>query len=163
MFYFIIYLISTSSLRFLRQRKTEVRRNKLWHLLKPAHFIKYGCSKHVQNIAAIKKYRSDARSVRKIRKSFAMQIRDNFIANLVIANGLRSSNILNLRIRYFEECKSIEEYPGHKIITNDIYKTSSIYGEKFIAMSLQLYEHLRKIVTMSNLREFFWLPLVREK
>ena len=123
--------------------------------MKPAHFIKYGRRKHVQNIiATIKKYRNDARSVRKIRKSFALQIRDYLIANLVIANGLRSSNILNLRLRDFEECKSIEEYPGHKIITNDIYKTSSIYGEKFIVMSQQLYEHcqfyiqhLRKIVT----------------
>ena len=123
--------------------------------MKPARFIKYGRRKHVQNIiAAIKKYRNDARSVRKIRKSFAMQITDYLIANLAIANGLHSSNILNLRLRYFELCKSIEEYPGHKIITNDIYKTSSIYCEKFIGISQQLYEHcefyiqpLRKIVT----------------
>ena len=155
MFCFIVYLISISSLRFLRQRKTEVRRNKLRHLLKPAHFIRYGRSKHVQNIiTTIKKYQNDGKSVRKITKPFAMQIRDYLIANLVIANGLRSSNILNLRLRDFEECKSIEEYPGHKIITNDIYKTSSIYGEKFIVMSQQLYEHcqfyiqhLRKIAT----------------
>ena len=164
MFCFIVYLISISYLRFLRQRKTEVRRNKLRHLLKPAHFIRYGRSKHVQNIiTTIKKYRNDAKSVRKITKSFAMQIRDYLIANLVIANGLRSSNILNLRLRDFEECKSIEEYPGHKIITNDIYKTSSIYGEKFIVISQQLYEycqfyiqHLRKIVTnVKSSRVFF--------
>ena len=124
-------------------------------MLKPAHFIKYGRRKHVQNIiATIKIYRNDARSVRKIRKSFAMQIRDYLIANLAIANGLRSSNILNLRLRDFELCKSIEEYPGHKIITNDIYKTPSIYCEKFIVISQHLYEHckfyiqpLRKIVT----------------
>ena len=66
MFCFIVYLISISYLRFLRQRKTEVRRNKLRHLLKPAHFIRYGRSKHVQNIiTTIKKYRNDAKSVRK--------------------------------------------------------------------------------------------------
>ena len=83
-----------------------------------------------------------------------MQIRDYLIANLAIANGLRSSNILNLRLRDFELCKSIEEYAGHKIITNDIYKTSSIYCEKFIVISQHLYEHckfyiqpLRKIAT----------------
>ena len=124
-------------------------------MLKLAHFIKYGRRKHVQNIiATIKIYRNDARSVRKIRKSFAMQIRDYLIANLAIANGLRSSNILNLRLRDFELCKSIEEYPGHKIITNDIYKTPSIYCKKFIVISQHLYEHckfyiqpLRKIVT----------------
>ena len=91
-----------------------------------------------------------------------MQIRDYLIANLVIANGLRSSNILNLRLRDFGEGKSIEEYPGHKIITNDIYKTSSIYGEKFIVMSQQLYEYFQfyvqylwKIVTnVKSLRDF---------
>ena len=91
-----------------------------------------------------------------------MQIRDYLIANLVIANGLRSSNIFNLRLRDFGEGKSIEEYPGHKIITNDIYKTSSIYGEKFIVMSQQLYEHFQfyvqylwKIVTnVKSLRDF---------
>ena len=114
MFCFIVYLIPISSLRFLRQRNMEVRQRKLRHLLKPAHFIKYGLSKHVQNIiTTIKKYQNDVKSVRKITKSFAMQIRDYLIANLVIPHGLRSSNIFNLQRRHFEECKSIEEYPGH--------------------------------------------------
>ena len=85
MFCFIVYLIPFHLYIFLRQRKTEIRRNKLRHLLKPAHFIKYGRSKHVQNIiATIKQYRNDAKPVSKITKSFAMKIRDYLIANYLL-------------------------------------------------------------------------------
>ena len=166
MFCFIVYLIPFHLYIFLKQRKTEIRRNKLRHLLKPAHFIKYGRSKHVQNIiGTIKKYWNDAKPVSKIAKSFAMKIRDYLIANLVIANGLRSSNILNLRLRDFEECKSIEEYPGHKIITNDFHKTSSTYGEKFIAISIANFisSTYGRLWQMSSLWECFWLPLIKIK
>ena len=103
-------------------------------MLKPAQFIKYGCSKDVQNsVATINKDGNSVKPVSKITKSFAMQIRDYIVANWAILDGLCSSIILNLRLRDFEECKSIEEYPGHKVITNHVfYKTSSIYGDKFI-------------------------------
>ena len=89
--------------------------------------------------------------MRKITKSFAMQIIDYIIANWAIADGLCSSIILNLRLRDFEEWKSIEEYPGHKVITNDVYKTSSIYRDKFILTAAEHCEfyiqHLLKIAT----------------
>ena len=48
----------------------------------------------------------------------------------MIINGLRS-NIMNLRLRDFEECRFIDGYEGHKIISNDHYKIL-IYREKKI-------------------------------
>jgi len=62
---------------------------------------------------------------------FAVDFRDYLITSIVIRNGLRSSNIMELRISDFVNCSTAADYPDDKIIVNDCYKTSTIYGEKF--------------------------------
>lgn len=108
----------------IKQRKTEVRKNKVCQLLTPSHFIRYGRSKHVQNIIkTVDECRDSPEYGKVLPKSVAIQILDYLITSLVIINGLRSSNIINLRLRDFEKCRSIEGYEGHKIVSNDHYKT----------------------------------------
>ena len=61
------------------------------------------------------------------------------IASLCINNGIRPSNIVALRLKDFDETKDLPNYPRHTIITNEKYKTSIIYGEKFIVVSKSLF------------------------
>ena len=49
---------------------------------------------------------------------------------------------MELRINYINNCQDIEDYPGHKIVTNTKYKTSTIYGEKFIVIPQEIYKEL---------------------
>ena len=78
----------------IKQRKIDVRREKVKNLLLPAHFIAYGRSKHVQNLI-----RSTSTSKRLMTKKFATHMRDYLITTLVIQNGLRASNIVNLTLK----------------------------------------------------------------
>ena len=64
-------------------------------------------------------------------KNFATEIRDYRITNLVIRYRLQYSNIINLLINDFSNCKTKPDYPGHRVLANDLYKTFLIYGEKF--------------------------------
>ena len=70
-----------------------------------------------------------------------IQFRDYLITSLVIGDGLRASNVTQLRLKDFEEYKMVKDYAGHKVISNDNYKTRTIYGEKFIVVSDALFEH----------------------
>ena len=69
---------------------------------------------------------------------------------MVINNGFRGSNIIELTLKDVKEASVVMGYEGHRVITNQNYKTSTIYGEKFIVSSNQLYDHL--IFYMENLR-----------
>ena len=94
----------------------------------------------------IKKVNSLISSESKIRttiftKKFAGQFRDYLISSLCINNGLRPSNIIALRLKDFKEAKDLPGYPGHKVLTNEKYKTSTIYSEKVIVVSKMLYDH----------------------
>ena len=60
---------------------------------------------------------------------------------MVIGNGLRSSNIIESKMRDYNKHKVVAGYKGHKVLSNDTYKTSSVYGEKYIVISNQLYKH----------------------
>lgn len=69
---------------------------------------------------------------------------------------------MELRIKDFDESKIDKKYPGHRIITNSSYKTSTIYGEKFVVLSTDLYDqcmfyqtYLRKLINSSSSRKFF--------
>ena len=57
-------------------------------------------------------------------------------------NGLRASNVIELRVKDALNAVTNKEYPGQKIIENEKYKTSSIYGEKLVAIPDALYQQL---------------------
>ena len=81
---------------------------------------------------------------------FAINFRDYLTTTLVINNGLRASYIIELTLKDVKEAVVVTGYEGHKVLTNQKYKTSTIYGEKFIVASNQLYDHLT--FYMKNLR-----------
>ena len=144
----------------IKQRKVEVRRQKVRQLLRPEHFIAYGQSTFVQGL--IKESNKSNKSTMIFTKNFSLQYRDYLIASLVIGNGLRASNVLQLNIKDFENYSVVPGYEGHKVIINDVYKTSTIYGEKFIVMSDALYNHckfylahLRKLVSKNDSMKLF--------
>lgn len=114
----------------IRQPKIDVRKNKVRNLLTPSHFIRYGSSEYIQKL--IRKTNSlmcnNSHETVIMTKSFARQFRDYLVASLCINNDLRPSNIIALCLKDFAEAKDLSNYPGHKIITNKKYKTSTIYG-----------------------------------
>ena len=115
---------------FIKQRKVDVRQHKVRYLLLPSHFIDYGRSRHVQKLVNV----ANKEKKEHFSKSFAIQFRDYLITTMTITNGLRASNIINLSLKDILEAKTVKGYEGHKVITNSNYKTSTIYGEKFIVL-----------------------------
>ena len=141
----------------VKQRKVDVRRQKVKVLIGPNHFIRYGRSQFIQNLVKSYKRFLSAAERKKITRKFALEFRDYIIASLCIGNGLRASNVIELKVKDFLECGTDIEYPGHKVVTNSSYKTSTIYGEKFIVVPNKLYDqflfyekHLRHIVNSTK-------------
>ena len=119
---------------FIKQRKVTVRREKVRCHLFPAHFIKYGRSTAIQDLLkCYDQFKNAAQTQvsKKLTRTFVIQFRDYLITSLVIGNGLRASNVIQLHLKDFEQYKVVKDYAGRKVITNDNYKTSTIYGEKF--------------------------------
>ena len=83
---------------------------------------------------------------------FAIQARDHLQTVLAISNGLRPSNLMNLTIRNIRDATTDDAYPGFQIITNYEYKTSTIYGEKFIVVTHETYGQL--LYYIDNSRPF---------
>ncbi|XP_057302645.1 uncharacterized protein LOC130636789 isoform X2 [Hydractinia symbiolongicarpus] len=127
----------------IAQRKTDIRRIKIKRLMTPTHMIKYGRSNFVQGL--VKSIERVAKS-EKPTKRFCQQVRDYLITNLCIMNGLRSSNLIELRVSDVQEAHTSEEYPGYMVFTNSRYKTSTIYGEKVIVLPKNVFEHLKYYV-----------------
>ena len=136
----------------IKQRKVTIRGDKLKQLLLPSHFIKYGRSKAVQALLKVfSEFRTSPKSCKqKLTRKFAIQFRDYLLTNMVIGNGLRASNVMELRLVDFAEHKVVSGYEGHKVLSNDRYKTSTIYGEKFIVIPDELYEQY--LFYVENLR-----------
>ena len=128
----------------IKQRQVEVRQMKRENLLFADHFIRYCRSPFIQKM--IKVVSNSQEDFTK----FAINFRDYLTTTLVINNGLRASYIIELTLKDVKEGIVVTSYEGHKVLTNQKYKTSTIYGEKFIVASNQLYDHL--IFYMKNLR-----------
>ena len=146
----------------IQQRKVEVRKNKRKNLLTAFHFINFGQSKFVQDL--ISKYKSFSRTTSccKFTHGFAVDFRNYLVASLVIGNGLRASNVIALRLSDFCGSSKVADYPGHNIVVNDSYKTSTIYGEKFIVVPNELLNHysfyvkyLRHLIYEGNSKRAF--------
>ena len=129
----------------IKQRKVEVRQMKRENLLFADHFIRYGRSSFIQ-----KMIKMVSNSRKGFTKKFAINFRDYLITSLVINNGLRASNVIELTLKDVKEASVVTGYEGHRVLTNQKYKTSTIYGEKFIVASNQLYDHL--MFYIENLR-----------
>lgn len=92
-------------------------------------FIKYGRSNHVQHL--IKFYKT-FKSGNLVMSGLTTDFRDYLISTICIGNGLRPSNIMNIRLCDVRQASRAEGYKGHRVLINNTYKTSTIYGEKFI-------------------------------
>ena len=127
----------------IKQRKVDVGREKVRQLLLASHFVSYGRSEAIQNLLSLyEQHKGPSKNIRKkLSRTVVIQFRDYLISSLVIGNGLRASNIMELRMKDFEEYKIVKGYEGHKVIINDKYKTSTIYGEKFIVIPNALFHH----------------------
>ena len=108
------------------QRKTDIRKIKKKILMAPSHFIKYGRSNHVKVL--VKQFDNKNATNPAIR--FCQNVRNYLICNNCIINGLRASNIIELRVEDVNKVKASNDCPGYFTFTNSRYKTSTIYGEK---------------------------------
>ena len=126
----------------ISQRKVTIRREKKKQLMTAHHMIAYGRSKHVQTIVKIFKSISGV----KLSQRVAVDCRDYLVCEMTMMNGLRASNVLQLRLSDVTNASNNCDYPGQKVIENIKYKTSSIYGEKLIALPGPLFIQLEKYV-----------------
>ena len=58
-------------------------------------------------------------------------------------NGLRSSNIIELRASDIHDAEIAVEYPRNMTFTNSKYKRPTIYQEKVIVLPKRLFNHLQ--------------------
>ena len=100
--------------------------------------ISYGRSSFVQNLTK----KLNQRKKEFFTTRFCQQVQDYIISNLCIMNGLRSSNIIELRVEDVVQASLAEGYPGYTSMVNLKYKTSTIYGEKIILMPNDLFKHI---------------------
>ena len=64
-----------------------------------------------------------------LQKSLLL-ISETVITRLIINNGLRASNIIELTLKDVKEASAVTGYEGHRVLTNQKYKTLTLYGEK---------------------------------
>ena len=126
--------------------------------------IKYGRSSATQCNVKLLNTLDKAAAGKKVTSSIAVDVRDYLICIYTIMNRLRPSNIINLRVEDIIKARSHEEYPGHRIISNSNYKTSTIYGEKYIIIPNDIYcqtmtyiSNIRKVLS-SNKSNRLFLP-----
>ena len=125
----------------IAQRKTDITQIKKKRLMTPSHMIKYGRSENVQTLVEQIEQENKKLTIR-----FCQNIRDCLITNICIMNGLRSSNIIELRVTDIHDAEIADEYPGYMTFTNSKYKTSTIYGEKVTVLPKRLFNHLQYYV-----------------
>ena len=129
--------------KLIGKRKVKLRNFKLKHLMTARHMITYGRSKHVQNLLKeINQILSAKNGKKVITRKFALQVRNYLMCQLCIMNGLRASNLIELRLKDVENCSTHPEYPGQIIVRNDTYKTATIYGEKLIVIPSVIFSQL---------------------
>ena len=64
-----------------------------------------------------------------LQKSLLL-ISETVITRLIINNGLRASNIIELTLKDVKEASAVTGYEGHRVLTNQKYKTLTLYAEK---------------------------------
>ena len=84
---------------FIKQRKVEIRKENLKHLLTPLHFIKFGRSDYTQKMIKKCNEYQKAKQKKSPTKAFCIQFRNYLITSLTIDNGLRSPNVTELKVR----------------------------------------------------------------
>ena len=89
------------------------------------HFIRYGQSPFIQKMVKMV-----SNSQNGFTKKFAINFRDYVITRLIINNGLRASNIIELTLKDVKEASTVTGYEGHRVLTNQKYKTLTLYAEK---------------------------------
>ena len=134
----------------IRQRRIDLRKEKAKQLMTPKHMIAYGRSTFVQKLI---KSINDLSESSKSTKRFAVKVRDYLMTDCCLMNGLRASNLIELRLQDVKEATKHPDYPGHWVIVNSTYKTSTIYGEKLIAVPNIVFGHLKKYI--DHLRPIF--------
>jgi len=127
--------------KLVGQRKVAIRKFKQRQLMTAKHLIAYGRSTFVQSLIKKLNLLENSDSVA-FSTGFATDIRGYFMVNLCAMNGLRNSNLCNLQLEDVENYTLDPKYPGHMIVSNDDYKTSTIYGEKLIVIPKCIYKHV---------------------
>ena len=130
---------STDFTDMVAQRKTNIKRIKKMRQMTPSYMIKYGRSGHVKTITK----QLENKNAGKPTIRFYQNVRDYLISKIYIMNGLRSSNIIELRVEDVNDAEESVTYPGYFTFTNSSYKTSTIYGEKFLVLPKNLFSDLK--------------------
>ena len=118
---------------FIKQRKVTVRFEKVRHLLYPAHFIKHGRSKVIQDLLnSFHQFESAApiQVSKTITRTFAIQFRDYLITSLVIANGLDHQTLYSHVLRTFRNIRC------SKIMQDMLSLTAITKRARFMAKKL---------------------------
>ena len=130
---------STDFTDMVAQRKTNIKRIKKMRQMIPSYMIKYERPGHVKTITK----QLENKNTGKPTIRFCQNVRDYLISKIYVMNGLRSSNIIELRVEDVNDAEESVTYPGYFTFTNSSYKTSTIYGEKFLVLPKNLFSDLK--------------------
>ena len=65
---------------------------------------------------------------------------------LALANGLRTSNLMNMTVQHVNDATGHDVLPNVKIIKSRDYKTVMLYGEKWIVTANDMFQQLRTYI-----------------
>ena len=141
--------------RAITERKVQYREMKSRNVLTKEQLKCWGKSTWVKNITnTLKQLHEDHESVY-VTPLLATSIRDHIMFLLTLTSGLRSSNLMELTIKDLIAVTDDEHIVDHKLMANEKYKTSYVYGTKYISLCPTKY-------TMLKIYETILRPLLIE-
>ena len=116
-------------------------------LLTPKDFIRYGESTHVQGVRQfLQKIMEKELTVSSEDWRMCVDSRNYLMVMLALANGLRTSNLMNMTVQHVNDATGHDVLPNVKIIKSRDYKTVMLYGEKWIVTANDMFQQLRTYI-----------------
>ena len=127
-------------------RQHELNEWKSENLITPSHLIDYGRSDHIQKvIKRLDNLQNGTLDIQIMPIKDLTEIRDYLMTNLVVINGARASNIMNIETKHVLESTYDEEYEAY-VFKSTKYKTSLVYGAKIMVLPRDLYNSLKTFI-----------------
>ena len=133
------------------------------NLITPADCLRYGRSKHIQDvIQKLEKLHDGVVDAKDYTKIEVTHVRNFIMVILCITNAARASNLMKITIDDVKNARPHEDLNAH-VFKSSKYKTSIIYGSKMMVVPNDLYpiilqfvEKLRPIINGSRENRFLF-------
>ena len=109
--------------KYTKSRQRAQKAIKAQNLLLPGHIHQFISSEHVASLRKLPKGEV------LVNSTSATDFRNYVFVAIAYLNGMRASNFISMKMGDLQKDITDETMPGARILRNDSYKTSLVYGE----------------------------------